>query len=82
MSMADANAVEFTADHQAGDHAHEVHDPLRYSTVEKSVLLTVLFFIAAVALAVSTWGLPALSMIALALVPVVYVVLLLITVGR
>ena len=36
----------------------------------------------AVVLAVKAWGLPALAMIALALVPLMFVILLLITLGR
>ena len=53
-----------------------------------SVSITVFFFalvallVAAVALAVKTWGLVALGLTALAMVPVMFIVLLLITVGK
>ena len=53
-----------------------------------SVSITVLFFaiialvVVALALAVKTWGLVALGLTALACVPVMFAVLLLITVGK
>ncbi|GAA4224570.1 hypothetical protein J4E08_00995 [Sagittula sp. NFXS13] len=50
--------------------------------VEHNILWTVLVFLEIVALATYFWGLPALAMIALTCVPVMFVVLLLITVGK
>ncbi len=46
------------------------------------ILLAVLAFVALVAAATLTWGLPGLAMSALACVPVIFVVLLMITVGK
>ena len=46
------------------------------------VLCSVAVFLAAVTAAVATWGLPALAMIALTAVPIMFVVLVLITVGK
>lgn len=51
-------------------------------SVERAILLVVAVFLGVVALATYIWGLPALAMIALAFVPVMFVILLLITVGK
>ena len=59
------------------------HDAARTpARVETMILMCVALFVALTALATWIWGLPALAMIALALVPVMYVVLILISVGR
>ncbi len=50
--------------------------------VETLILMCVALFVALTALATWTWGLPALAMSALAVVPVMYVVRVLISVGR
>lgn len=62
--------------------APAAHHATTSATVEKTILMAIALFVALVALATWTWGLPALAMIALAMVPVMYTVLLLITVGK
>ncbi|WP_425071120.1 hypothetical protein [Sagittula sp. S175] len=62
--------------------ATTTHTETTPMAVEKAILMVVALFVAIVALATWTWGLPALAMIALAMVPVMYTVLLLITVGK
>lgn len=62
--------------------ANTTHTETTPMAVEKAILMVVALFVAIVALATWTWGLPALAMIALAMVPVMYTVLLLITVGK
>ena len=49
---------------------------------EARVLLLVLALVAAWGLAIATWGYPALIIVALCLVPVMFTVMLLITVGK
>lgn len=49
---------------------------------ELSVLLLILVLVVAWGLAIATWGYPALIIVALCLVPVMFGVLLLITVGK
>ncbi|MDJ0820623.1 MAG: hypothetical protein QNJ09_02290 [Paracoccaceae bacterium] len=50
--------------------------------LERALYLSVAVFLTMVVTAVITWGLPALAMTALALVPLVMTVLVLITVGK
>ena len=50
--------------------------------LERVLYLSVAVFLAMVTTAVITWGLPALAMTALGLVPVMMTVLVLITVGK
>ncbi|EBA09868.1 hypothetical protein [Sagittula stellata] len=52
------------------------------ASVVTLILMCVVLFVALTALATWTWGLPALAMIALALVPVMYALLILISMGR
>lgn len=52
------------------------------SSLETNILWIVLTFVEIVALATYFWGLPALAMTALTCVPIMFVVLLLITVGK
>ncbi len=49
---------------------------------ESMIYLALALVVAAVVAAVSAWGWPALAMICLATVPVIFVVLLLLTVGK
>ncbi|MBP0481082.1 hypothetical protein J5474_01060 [Sagittula sp. M10.9X] len=63
-------------------HAPAAQTETSPASIERTILMAVALFVALVALATWTWGLPALAMIALACVPVMYAVLLLITVGK
>lgn len=60
--------------------SHET--PKTPASVVTLILMCVVLFVALTALATWTWGLPALAMIALALVPVMYALLILISMGR
>lgn len=63
------------------DHTHHTTDTDAESRTEKRLLLSALFAIALWGLSVFTWGVPGLYIPAVAMVPVMYIILILISRG-
>ena len=76
MSVSDPNLT-----HASSTPLSETFSALKMGK-PSAIYIALALFIATLALAVSTWGLVALAMTALAFVPIVMVALILITVGK
>lgn len=80
MTLAETQVTPKDMATDTDDHAHAAHDK-SFTKTEAMLLVTVLFVLIAWGLSVFTWGVPGLYIPALAMVPVMYVVLILITRG-
>jgi len=81
MTTYDTNAARHRARTQSPGTVARTFFRALFGT-ELGVLLGILVLVVAWGLAIATWGYPALIIVALALVPVMFAVLLLITVGK
>ena len=77
--------ADLTASAPAADTGHDSHhaagDWRRMDRTELSILVTVLFVVIGWGLSIATWGVPGLYIPALAMVPVMYVLLIWISRG-